>query len=70
MLYIYYGSNFNKVLEKTKKLCDDLRIKKPDALFFQIDDTTWDFEKIQEYISSQGLFEKKYIIFLKNILSN
>ena len=69
MFYFLHGDNTHAVNEKAKGLVDDLLKKKPDASFFTLTDENWSAESVDEYVSSQGLFENKYIVLVKGIFS-
>ncbi len=64
MLYIFYGTDSKKSTDKARALVDSLRTKKPDASFIEISSDNWNKSAIEEHISGQGLFSKKYIVFL------
>lgn len=64
MLYIFYGTDSKKSTDKARTLVDSLRTKKPDASFIEISSDNWNKSVIEEHISGQGLFSKKYIVFL------
>ncbi|PJA34103.1 MAG: hypothetical protein CO184_00620 [Candidatus Zambryskibacteria bacterium CG_4_9_14_3_um_filter_40_16] len=44
--------------------------KKPDASYFKLNSENWDTRILDEFISSQGLFESKYIVVVDSMLSN
>jgi DNA polymerase III delta subunit len=69
MLYFIYGTDGDKVREKANGLAESLLKKKPDASLFELNDETWSGDKVNELTLSQGLFEQKYIVLLKNIFS-
>jgi len=64
MLYIFHGTDSKKSTDKARTLVDSLRTKKPDASFIEISSDNWNKSVIEEHISGQGLFSKKYIVFL------
>lgn len=69
MFYFLYGENSRAVTDKANSLVADLLKKKPDASFFTLTDENWNDAVVQEYVASQGLFENKYIVLVKNIFS-
>ncbi len=70
MIYFFGGDNKSLSLEKANKLFESLRVKKPDAAFVSTEGSNITLDTIDEFISSQGLFEKKMVVFLKDIFEN
>ena len=70
MIYLLHGEDTTKAREKMHALVDSLRAKKPDASFFKIDNEHWSDAQLEEYISSPGLFEQKYIVVLDRVFEN
>jgi len=70
MLYVYYGLDINKSLEKARTLANSLRAKRPGATFLEISADKWSPSIIEENIGGQGLFSSKYIIFLNRVTEN
>lgn len=64
MLYVFYGEDSSKTFDKALALSKSLLLKKPDASLFTLNLETWAEDKLLELIGSQGLFEKKYIVFV------
>lgn len=69
MLYFIYGDP-NKSFEKATKLVDSMLAKKPDAEVFKINSDNFDTGKLDELISGQSLFAKKYIVQISRILES
>jgi DNA polymerase III delta subunit len=73
MIYFLYGDNSEESLravnKKASALAMELIKKKPDASLFTLTSENWNPAAIDEYTGSQGLFEHKYIVLMKNILS-
>jgi DNA polymerase III delta subunit len=73
MIYFLYGDNSEEsrraVNKKASAIAAELMKKKPDASLFTLNDENWNEAAIDEYTASQGLFEKKYIVLMKDILS-
>lgn len=67
MIYLIHGPNLEKGREKAHSLIGSLQKKKPDALLFKLDTEHFSEGQLEELIGGQGLFEKKYIIFLDRI---
>ncbi|MBU4480046.1 hypothetical protein KKG48_01210 [Patescibacteria group bacterium] len=70
MLYLLYGTDFKKSREKLHSMVDSLLKKKPDAGFFKLDSSDFSESRLDEFISSQGLFEQKYIVQADGLLSD
>lgn len=67
MIYFYHGTDTEKVRVKANELFNSLKNKKPNASFFRIDSENFNINLIDEYISSQGLFSNKYVIYLDRL---
>ncbi len=67
MIYFYYGTDIEKALVKCHELISSLQKKKPDAEFFKISSENFNSSVLEEYISGQGLFSSKYIVFLDRL---
>lgn len=70
MLYFIHGTNTEKTRSKAHGIIDTLQKKKPDALFFKVDAEELTKDMLDELIGGQGLFEKKYIVFLNTVCAN
>lgn len=70
MIYFIHGDDTEKSIKKSLELVEILRKKKPHSLFFKMDAEHFDISVLEEYISSQGLFEDKYIVFLDRIFED
>ena len=67
MIYLIYGSDFEKARGKARQLIVDLQKKKPGAEVFRLEDEMVSVGKLDELSGGQGLFERKYIIFADNV---
>ena len=70
MIVFIYGQEIDKVLTQAKKRLEGLKIKRPDAGFFKMDDESFDEAQFEELIFSQGLFDKKFIVHLHRVMEN
>jgi len=70
MYYFFYDNKTSKAFKKARKLFDDLQKKKPDGTFLSFDENDVSAGALREAIGSQGLFESKVIVYLKNITEN
>ena len=68
MLYLFHGSDITKSRAKAHELIGALQKKKSGAELFSVNSENWTSSQFEEYIGAQGLFEKKYIVFLDQIL--
>ncbi len=67
MLYLIHGNDFEKARGKARELIAALQKKKPDAEVFRLEDEMVSEGKLVELAGSQGLFERKYIVFADNV---
>jgi len=67
MLFFYTGNDYSRKKNEVDKIIQTLKKKKEMANFFHYDSFDLNFEKLEELLNSQGLFEVKNIIFLSNI---
>lgn len=68
MLYFFYGDK--KISAKATKLFESLKVKKPDASFFNFNEEDINESVLSEALESQGLFEKKIVCLFKGVLQN
>lgn len=69
MIYLFHGSDRQKILAKASKLVATLKERKPNASFFTMTEDDLDLVKISELSLGQGLFESKHVVILKNVFS-
>jgi DNA polymerase III delta subunit len=69
MLYVLHGTDRRKIVASGRKLIDSLLKKKKDAISFRLDDESFSEEALLEFIGSAGLFEKKYVVHLDQVLA-
>ena len=69
MIYFFYGQDKTSIHKKASKLFESLRAKKPDAAFLSFDADDISDQIFNELVGSQGLFEKKIVVYFRNILS-
>lgn len=70
MIYIYYGEDFNKVVDKAHSLLTKLLEKKENATTLYIDMDTFSKEKWEKTIETQGLFVEKLLVFGSKLFEN
>lgn len=70
MLYVLYGTDTQKTRLKLQNLLSSLKKKKPNAEFFRLEGEDFSPVQLEEFVYSQGLFEKKYVVVLDKILEN
>ena len=67
MLFLIYGNDFEKARAKARELIADLLKKRPGAEVFRLEDEMVNASKLDELSGSQGLFQRKYIVFADNV---
>ena len=70
MLYLFYGTDRNKALEKALGIIDKKLAEKKDAMVFKVEPDKLTGDLLAELTGSQGLFEQKYIVHLKDVMSD
>lgn len=70
MLYFLYGTDTEKARKKLHELLDLAHKKRPEAELFRINSHNFNEGVLRELANSQGLFEKKYTVFLDSVLEN
>jgi hypothetical protein len=70
MLYVIYGSDTKKTKDKFDLLISTLLEKKSDAVLMRLNALDWQTDKFLEMITSQALFDTKYICALNNIFES
>lgn len=70
MLYVVHGNDVSKTGPKLGALLDGLREKKPDASVIRPQKDEISPEFLDECTAGQGLFERKLIIVLEEVLSD
>lgn len=70
MLYLFYGTDRNKALAKALKIIDTKTSEKHDAVVFKIDSSNISKNTLIELCGSQGLFEQKYIVHMKDLFAD
>ena len=67
MIFLIYGNDFEKARAKARELIADLLKKRPGAEVFRLEDEMVNASKLDELSGSQGLFQRKYIVFADNV---
>ena len=70
MFYFLHGTDTDKAREKAHELLASMQKKKPTAELFRLDSDNWSSGKLTELAESQGLFERKFIVFANRLLEN
>jgi hypothetical protein len=63
MLYLIHGSDWQKARAKAREILNSLQKKKPEAVVVSLEEGGVSEAKIEELAGSQGLFERKFIVF-------
>lgn len=66
MIYLFYGTDRNKALEKALNIISKKVSEKPDAVVFKIDQENISSGALMEMCGGQGMFEQKYIVHIKD----
>lgn len=69
MIYFLHGTDTHKSRKKLHSILQGLSAKRPNSEIFKITSENWNEGQMQELLSSQGLFEQKYIVVLDFLLS-
>ncbi len=67
MLYLFYGTDRNKALEKALVIMEKKLAEKKDAVIFKVDQSNVSSGLMMELCGGQGLFEQKFIVHLKDV---
>jgi DNA polymerase III delta subunit len=70
MIYFFYGTDRAKIQKTARATFDALQKKKPDASFVQFDGDYLTLSDLEMIAGSQGLFEKKIVAKLSDVLEN
>jgi|SRR3989344_1089698 len=70
MLYFFYGTDTDKVRARARGVIAAMKKKRSDAEYFRITTESWSPASFEEFISGQGLFERKFIVFADGVLEN
>ncbi|MBU6390251.1 hypothetical protein KGQ31_01740 [Patescibacteria group bacterium] len=70
MLYVIYGDDWKKARAKAREILDGLKVKKPDAVVVNLGEGGVSEAKLEELAGSQGLFERKFIVFADRVCSD
>ena len=69
MIYFLHGNDTHGSRKKMHEILHGLFVKRPNSEVFKITSENWSEEQFDELISSQGLFEQKYIVVLDFLFS-
>lgn len=70
MIYFYYGTDREKIQKTSRSTFEALQKKKPDASFVSFDSEALDENVLKDVTSSQGLFERKVVARITDVLEN
>lgn len=70
MIYFSYGTDTQTVKERSRGITKSLQAKKPDAHLIRFDAETVTGDALEECVGSQGLFERKFIVELSDVLAD
>lgn len=67
MLYVIYGKDFIRSRKKLHELLDFAKKKRPEAELFRLTSENFEEGRLEELLSSQGLFDQKYTVVLDSL---
>jgi len=67
MLYVFYGTDTNKVADEANRIVAALRAKRPDALVYTFDAANFEGVILDELVNARGLFVEKHVVLLKGV---
>ena len=67
MLYIICGPDVQTAQQKLKALIEGLKIRREKSEIFKIESEDFSLKEIDEFISGQGLFDRKYIVVMRYV---
>lgn len=70
MLYLIHGNDWEKARAKAREILSLLQSKRPDAVTVSFEEGGISEAKIEELSGSQGLFERKFIVFSDRICTD
>ena len=70
MLYVLYGTDRDKVLIAQRELLARLKTENPGIEVFSLSEENYAPEELERYIGSTGLFNKKHIVTLLDLLEH
>lgn len=70
MLYFLHGTDTHKSREKMHEILQILSAKRANSEIFKLNTENWTEGQFDELLSSQGLFEQKYIVVLDSLFEN
>jgi len=70
MFYFFHGSDSEKARERARGVLSAMKKKRPNAEYFRITPEVWNSATFEEFVSGQGLFEQKCIVFADGLLEN
>ncbi len=69
MIYAFIGTDRQEAHAKAEALVAKLHQKKPDAEIFHLEQEQWNSDNALRFSASQGLFEKKFIVVIKDVFA-
>ncbi|HEY4490239.1 MAG TPA: hypothetical protein VJC12_03225 [Candidatus Paceibacterota bacterium] len=70
MIYLLYGSDFNKAREKLREILSSQLKKNKDASYFKITPDNYLEYNLEELIGGAGLFQNKFVVVLDGLVSS
>ena len=70
MLYLLYGNDLQKARKKMNSLVQALLSKKGNAMLIRVNSENFSPSDVNDYASTQGLFEERSIIVFDSVFEN
>ncbi len=70
MIYFFYGVDREGTRARARAVLDIMKKKRPEAEYFRITADNWNQAEFEGFISGQGLFDQKFIIFVDGLFEN
>lgn len=70
MFYYFYGTDRDKARERSRGVLSAMKTKRPGAEYFRMTPDSWNPAAFEEFLSGQGLFERKFIVFADGLFEN
>ena len=67
MLYLFYGTDSDKIRAKVSEVVGKLALKRPDASIVSFDLESWDEGRFEEMIGAQTLFAGKSVVVARGL---
>jgi len=70
MLYVFHGTDTDKARAHMHAVLEGAKKKRPDAEVFRVEAEQCTADRVEEFVGSMGLFERKIIAVLDRVMEN